>query len=56
MKRDRADVLERAKSQLREITAWRIENRRAQAALVIDELDEATDTLVPLVRSRARFE
>jgi hypothetical protein len=41
MKRYRVDVLERAKSQLQEITAWRTENRRAQADLVIDELADA---------------
>ncbi|MCK6587667.1 MAG: type II toxin-antitoxin system RelE/ParE family toxin [Polyangiaceae bacterium] len=55
MKRYRVDVLERAKSQLREITAWRTENRRAQADLVIDELDEATDTLAAFPEAGAEF-
>ena len=55
MKRYRVDVLERAKSQLQEITAWRTENRRAQADLVIDELTDAIDTLAAFPDAGAEF-
>ena len=55
MKRYRVDVLERAKSQVREITAWRTENLRAQADLVIDELADAIDTLAAFPEAGAEF-